>query len=38
MRVPIYLDFDGRVVRAGTTLMHGNATSPEIAIDLPQKT
>jgi aminopeptidase N len=37
MRVPIYLDFDGRVVRAGSTLMHGNSTSPEIVINLPKK-
>jgi aminopeptidase N len=37
MRVPIYLDFDGRVVRAGSILMHGNMTTPEILMDLPKK-
>ena len=30
MRGPIYLDFDGRVVRAGTISMSGNMTTPEI--------
>lgn len=37
MRVPIYLDFDGRLVRVGSTLMHGNMTTPEILLDLPKK-
>lgn len=37
MRVPIYLDFDGRVVRVGTVAMHGNMTTPEIPIDLPKR-
>ena len=37
MRVPIYLDLDGRVVRAGSTLMRGNMTSPELLIDVPKK-
>ena len=37
MRVPIYLDFDGRVVRVGLVLMRGNMTSPEIVLDLPKR-
>jgi hypothetical protein len=37
MRVPIYLDLDGRVMRMGTTLMHGNMTTPEILVDLPKR-
>jgi aminopeptidase N len=37
MRVPIYLDFDGRIVRAGSVLMHGNTTTPEFSIDLPKR-
>jgi hypothetical protein len=36
MRVPIYLDFDGRVMRLGTTLMRGNMTT-DIAVDLPKR-
>lgn len=37
MRVPIYLDFDGRVVRAGSVLMRGNMTTAEILMDLPKR-
>jgi peptidase M1-like protein len=37
MRVPIYLDFDGRVIRMGLILMHGNMTTPEINVDLPKR-
>ncbi|MGA3190643.1 MAG: hypothetical protein ABSF22_26360, partial [Bryobacteraceae bacterium] len=37
MRVPIYLDFDGRVIRAGSVAMRGNMTTPEILLDLPKK-
>jgi hypothetical protein len=37
MRVPIYLDFDGRVVKMGSILMHGNSTTPEISVDLPKR-
>ena len=37
MRVPIYLDFDGRMVRVGLVLMRGNMTSPEIVMDLPKR-
>lgn len=37
MRVPIYLDFDGRVVRVGLILMRGNMTSQELQINLPKR-
>ena len=37
MRVPIYLDFDGRVIRAGSFLMRGNMTTSEILMDLPKR-
>jgi hypothetical protein len=37
MRVPIYFDFDGRVVRAGSIPMRGNMTTAEISLDLPKK-
>jgi hypothetical protein len=37
MRVPIYLDFDGRVLRAATISMSGNMTTPEILVDLPKR-
>jgi hypothetical protein len=37
MRVPIYLDFDGRVVRVGTVLMRGNMTTQDILMDLPKR-
>jgi aminopeptidase N len=37
MRVPIYFDFDGRWIRAGTVGLAGNATTPEIAIALPKR-
>jgi hypothetical protein len=37
MPVPIYLDFDGRVVRAGSILLHGNMTTQEILLDLPKR-
>jgi hypothetical protein len=37
MRVPIYFDFDGHLVRAGSMPMRGNSTSNEIKIDLPKK-
>jgi aminopeptidase N len=37
MRVPIYIDLDGRIVRFGTTLMRGNMTTPEISVDLPKR-
>lgn len=37
MRVPIYFDFDGKVVRAGYVTLKGNSTSSEVKIDLPKK-
>ena len=37
MRVPIYLDFDGRMVRAGLILVRGNMTTAEISMDLPKR-
>ena len=37
MRVPIYLDFDGRLVRAGSSVLRGNMTAPEIQFDLPKR-
>jgi hypothetical protein len=37
MRVPIYMDFDGRALRVGGVVMKGNMTSPEINVVLPKK-
>ncbi len=37
MRVPIYFDFDGRLIRAGSTVLRGNMTTPEIGVDLPKR-
>jgi len=37
MRVPIYFDFDGRWVKAGTVGLAGNATSPDMVINLPKR-
>jgi hypothetical protein len=37
MRLPIYLDFDGKVIRAGSTVLRGNITTPEILLNLPKK-
>ncbi len=37
MRVPIYLDFDGRIIKAGSTVLRGNMTTQEISIDLPKR-
>jgi aminopeptidase N len=37
MRLPIYFDFDGRLFRAGSSVLKGNMTTPEIAVDLPKK-
>jgi aminopeptidase N len=37
MRVPIYMDFDGRVIRVGSVALRGNMTAPEIAVNLPRK-
>ena len=37
MGVPIYFDFDGRVMRAGSVTLLGNMTSNEAKIRLPKK-
>jgi hypothetical protein len=37
MGVPIYFDFDGHVVRAGSVALLGNMTSNEIKLRLPKK-
>ncbi len=37
MRMPIYLDFDGRMIRMGSVPMRGNMTTPEIVVNLPKK-
>jgi hypothetical protein len=35
--VPIYFDFDGRVIRAGSAVLRGNMTTAEILLNLPKK-
>ncbi len=37
MRVPIYFDFDGHVIRAGYATLKGDTTSAEMKINLPKK-
>jgi carboxypeptidase family protein/peptidase M1-like protein len=37
MRVPIYLDFDGKVRRLGTVPVTGNTTTEEFTVPLPSK-
>ena len=37
MGVPVYFDFDGHVVRAGSVTLMGNMTSNEVKIRLPKK-
>ena len=37
MLVPIYLDFDGQIVRLGTARMVGNTTANDIQVTLPKK-
>ena len=37
MRVPIYLDFDGKVRRLGTVPIFGNSTTEEFQVPLPKK-
>jgi hypothetical protein len=37
MLVPLYADFDGRIVRLGEINMMGNVTTPEFQVKLPQK-
>jgi Peptidase family M1 domain/Carboxypeptidase regulatory-like domain len=37
MRVPIYFEIDGKIIRAGYIAMHGSTTSNEVKITLPKK-
>jgi hypothetical protein len=37
MGVPVYFDFDGHVMRAGSVTLLGNTTSSEVKIRLPKK-
>lgn len=37
MLVPIYLDFDGKVMRLGNVFAAGNSTSKEFQVALPQR-
>lgn len=37
MLVPLYLDFDGKIMRLGEVNIGGNMTTPEFKIVLPQK-
>jgi hypothetical protein len=37
MLVPVYLDFDGKLVRLGEANIIGNSTTPEFKIKLPQR-
>jgi hypothetical protein len=37
MRVPIYLEIDGRMVRLGTIPVTGNSTTEEFRVTLPKK-
>jgi aminopeptidase N len=37
MLVPVYLDFDGKIMRLGEATVIGNSTTPEVKVMLPQK-
>ena len=37
MLVPVYLDFDGKMMRLGEAMVIGNSTTPEVKVMLPQK-
>ena len=37
MAVPLYFDFDGHINRAGSVQLHGNQTTKEFRIRLPQR-
>jgi hypothetical protein len=37
MLVPVYLDFDGKIMRLGEATVIGNSTTPEFKVMLPQK-
>jgi hypothetical protein len=37
MRVPVYLDYDGKLIRLGSVALFGNQTTEEVSVILPQK-
>lgn len=37
MRVPIYIDYDGKLARLGSSVIYGNSTTPEFSVVLPKK-
>jgi hypothetical protein len=37
MPVPLYVDFDGQLVRLGTIRMKGNSTNDKLEVKLPKK-
>jgi hypothetical protein len=37
MLVPIYVDYDGRLIRLGQVTITGNTTMPDITVTLPRK-
>jgi hypothetical protein len=37
MRVPIYADFDGKLIKLGSVAVFGNQTTEEVSLTLPQK-
>jgi hypothetical protein len=37
MRVPIYLDFDGKITRLGSIAVFGNSTTEPFEVILPRK-
>jgi hypothetical protein len=37
MRVPVYLDFDGNVIRLGSVAIQGNKTSQDFQVKLPKR-
>jgi hypothetical protein len=37
MPVPLYVDYDGQLVRLGTARMTGNSTNDKLEVKLPKK-
>jgi len=37
MAVPVYLEFDGKMVHLGSVALKGNMTSDEVKVRLPKK-
>jgi len=37
MLVPLYADFDGKIVRVGSAPISGNSSTPEFAVLLPKR-